>query len=78
MSCRSSKVYAVRFRARFKTLEEAEPFLTRLAQPIGARLVLLVADANASPRKSIPEIDRLTLIVQTSPCQLRLQHRLIQ
>jgi transportin-3 len=39
-------------------------FLTRLAQPIGSRLVLLVADTNASPRKIIPEIDRLTLIVQ--------------
>jgi len=39
-------------------------FLTRLAQPIGTRLAAAVADANASPRKIVPEIERLTLIVQ--------------
>lgn len=39
-------------------------FLQPLAQPIGVRLTAAVNDAQSSPRRILPEIERLTVIVQ--------------
>ena len=46
------------------TRDDGKQVLTRLANPIGNRLSVSIADASASPRRIIPEVDRLTLIVR--------------
>jgi len=46
------------------TRDDGKQILTRLAQPIGNRLAVTVADPSASPRRIIPEVDRLTVIVR--------------
>jgi transportin-3 len=46
------------------TREDGKAFLTRLVQPIGNRLASSIEDANSSPRRIIPDIERFTVIVQ--------------
>lgn len=46
------------------TRDDGKLSLKRLAQPVGNRLASIVTDLNASPTRIIPEIDRLTVIVQ--------------
>jgi transportin-3 len=46
------------------THDDGKQFLSRLARPIGSRLAATVADASSSPRRIIPDLDRLTAIVQ--------------
>ena len=46
------------------TQNDGRAFLTRLVQPIGNRLAELVADSRASAPHIVPEIDRLTAVVQ--------------
>lgn len=44
---------------------DVSPYITRLTQPILSRLSTAVADQHASPRRHlIPEIDRLTVVIQ--------------
>mgnify|MGYP005850623257 CR=1 FL=1 len=46
------------------TNDDGTAMLSRIVQPIGLRLATRVGEANASPRHIIPEIERLTTIVQ--------------
>lgn len=46
------------------TNENGTTVLTRVVQPIGNRLAARVGEVNASPRHIIPEIERLTTVVQ--------------
>ncbi|EEC51088.1 predicted protein [Phaeodactylum tricornutum CCAP 1055/1] len=43
---------------------DTQAALTRLAQPIGTRLAASVSEPNSSPRRIIPEIERLTVLVR--------------
>jgi transportin-3 len=43
---------------------DGNQFLSRLAQPIGNRLALLIADTATMPSRIITEVDRLTVIVR--------------
>ena len=44
--------------------DDGRNFLTRLAIPIGTRLSVTVNDPNATPKRIIPEIERLTTIIR--------------
>ena len=44
--------------------EDGITLLRRLAQPIGNQLAASVSDPSASPRRILPEIERLTVIIQ--------------
>jgi transportin-3 len=46
------------------TRDDGRKFLTRLAIPIGTRLTAIVNNPNATPKRIIPEIERLTAIIR--------------
>lgn len=46
------------------TRDDGKQFLERLTQPVGSRLAAIVIAANVSPKRIIPEVDRLTVIVR--------------
>ena len=46
------------------TRQDGSGFINRLTQPIASRLSHAVGDASTSPRRLIPEIERLTVVVQ--------------
>lgn len=62
--CNSLPLWLALSRQIQDTRENGTAFLTRLVQPIGNRLALGIEDAIASPRRIIPEIERLTVVVQ--------------
>lgn len=46
------------------THDDGTAVLSRIVTPIGTRLAAAVADTNAAPKQIIPEIERLTTVVQ--------------
>jgi transportin-3 len=46
------------------TTDNGTAFLVRLAQPIGTQLAAAVADPTSTPRRILPEIERLTVLLQ--------------